>query len=189
MKIRLISALAIVCLVVLGTSSAALAATTQLSASLSGANEVGDGDPDGTGSAVVDIDPETGEVCFAITVSGVDAPSAAHIHVGGAGTNGGVVVDFDWANTNGEGCVTAPSPTLVAITTNPSLYYVNVHNADFPGGAVRGQLAASAGEPVEVPSELAFTGSGLTSLLAAAGVALVATGGGVLRAASRRDRD
>jgi hypothetical protein len=33
-------------------------------------------------------------------------------------------------------------PGLIkAIRQNPSAYYVNVHNADFPAGAVRGQLS------------------------------------------------
>ena len=29
---------------------------------------------------------------------------------------------------------------IEAIETNPNRYYVNVHNAKYPGGAIRGQL-------------------------------------------------
>ena len=40
-----------------------------------------------------------------------------------------------------DGCVTVPREILTAILANPANYYVNVHNAEFPAGAVRGQLA------------------------------------------------
>jgi hypothetical protein len=41
-----------------------------------------------------------------------------------------------------SGCVIGDSPELIkAITQNPQNYYVNVHNADFPAGALRGQLS------------------------------------------------
>lgn len=152
-----------------------------LEASLTGAAEVGEpGDADGFGSASLAITPEAGEVCFAISVSNIAAPAAAHIHIGGAGTNGGVVVNLDWENTGGNGCVSAGSPDLVAITTNPSLYYVNVHNADHPAGAIRGQLSAASG-----PSELAFTGTDLTATLAVAGGAMIAAGALMVRSARR----
>jgi hypothetical protein len=39
-----------------------------------------------------------------------------------------------------QGCVTADKDLIKDIRQNPENYYVNVHNAAFPGGAVRGQL-------------------------------------------------
>jgi hypothetical protein len=36
--------------------------------------------------------------------------------------------------------VTADRELLKAIASDPEDYYVNVHNADYPAGAVRGQL-------------------------------------------------
>jgi hypothetical protein len=40
-----------------------------------------------------------------------------------------------------EACVSAAQELVQAIIQNPENYYVNVHNAPFPGGAVRGQLS------------------------------------------------
>jgi hypothetical protein len=60
--------------------------------------------------------------------------------------NGNVVVPFFAgalpASVNGfAGSVTGVDPMLVrAINRNPRGYYTNLHNADFPGGAIRGQL-------------------------------------------------
>ena len=44
--------------------------------------------------------------------------------------------------TNGEssGCASASGELIKAIFQNPANYYVNVHNAEYPGGALRGQL-------------------------------------------------
>jgi hypothetical protein len=37
--------------------------------------------------------------------------------------------------------VSAPRELILEIIQNPEAFYVNVHNADFPAGAVRGQLS------------------------------------------------
>jgi hypothetical protein len=43
------------------------------------------------------------------------------------------------------GCVTVDPMLLQAIKTDPSAYYVNLHNTRYPMGAIRGQLRASLG--------------------------------------------
>lgn len=111
-----------------------------LAAELNGANEVGPGDPDGSGHANVTLNQGQGEVCFSIETSNVDNILAAHIHVGAAGVNGGVVVNLDWAGTGGNGCVEATAELIKQIRQDPSGYYVNVHSPEFPAGAIRGQL-------------------------------------------------
>ena len=105
---------------------------------LTGAAEVpGPGDPDGSGTATLTINPGTGQVCSTIEVTDVDPLRAAHIHVGSATVAGPVVVPLN----TGTGCtVVEDRELLVAIITDPSSYYVNVHNATYPAGALRGQL-------------------------------------------------
>jgi hypothetical protein len=39
-----------------------------------------------------------------------------------------------------KGCKTADAAVVKDIMGNPANYYVNVHNAAYPKGAVRGQL-------------------------------------------------
>lgn len=127
----------------------AQATGTSLFAVLLGGNEVsatGDanaGSPDGQGSATVIIRDTT--LCFAVIVSDIDVPIAAHIHQGGAGTNGPVVVTLVEPSTENpgtsSGCIPGLDATLLNdIGTSPAAFYVNVHTEQFPDGAVRGQL-------------------------------------------------
>jgi hypothetical protein len=125
-------------LLFLGTAPAFAHGGGPFKAALSGANEVPAGDPDGDGLARVRLNHGQGRVCFAITVRKIDPVTAAHIHIGAAGTNGPVVVDFAGQL---HGCVEGVDKDLIqAIRQNPSGYYVNVHTGEYPDGAVRGQL-------------------------------------------------
>ena len=115
----------------------------ELSASLTGAAELpGPGDPDGSGSARITLNAGQGEVCFRLEVSNIAPATAAHIHVGDVTTFGPVVVGLA-PPTSGSStaCVSADQDLVQEIHRNPAAYYVNVHNADFPAGAIRGQLA------------------------------------------------
>jgi hypothetical protein len=123
-------------------SGVAMAGGRPISIGLTGAAEApGPGDPDGSGTASFTFNPGTGEVCYEFSVTGVAPLAAAHIHVAPAGSPGPVVIPTPPTSaTGGSGCVTADRDLIVAILTNPSDYYFNVHNADFPAGALRGQL-------------------------------------------------
>lgn len=113
-----------------------------LSAALAGINEVPNpADPDGSGMAKVTLNQGQGTISYELHVSGIVPAAAAHIHVGAAGTNGPVVVHL-MAPTSGSsmGTVKVDEALIKAIRQNPEGYYVNVHNSEFPGGAVRGQL-------------------------------------------------
>jgi len=113
-----------------------------LVAILSGANEVDAGDPGTTGLATVEVEAETGEVCTQVT-SNVEGATAMHIHKGAAGTNGPVVVPLDSETINGpRTCVLVATDLAKAIVANPAGFYVNIHTAEKPGGATRGQLTS-----------------------------------------------
>jgi hypothetical protein len=97
----------------------------------------------GSGSATVFLSPSLGIVCFDLSVSGIVLPAtASHIHKGAAGVAGPVVVPFaPLPNGSASGCTFGVDPGLINdILANPANYYVNVHNAPYPAGAIRGQL-------------------------------------------------
>jgi len=99
------------------------------------------GDPAGSGSATVTVNFAEREVCYELTVSGIDTPTAAHIHKGVAGVAGPVVVPLETPEDGtSEGCEQISAGLAAQILARPSRFYVNVHNEDFPAGAVRGQL-------------------------------------------------
>lgn len=134
--------------------SSVFAQGAPLFAVLNGGNEVSAagaaraGDLDGFGSATVtfsNITTTSFTLCYAILVSNITAATAAHIHRGRSGVNGGIVVNFAApVGSPGRiaGCVVINNnlALLGQLRAFPSEFYVNVHNAAFPAGAVRGQL-------------------------------------------------
>jgi hypothetical protein len=108
------------------------------------------GDVDGSGLAVLTMNPGQGQVCYTITVENIGVPTepaaglgAAHIH---DEATGGIFVDLEtnWTASNGgfitSGCTATDRERILAIFGDLSAYYVNIHTVDFPGGAIRGQL-------------------------------------------------
>ena len=120
---------------------AAHAATTNEKAAMVGSEEVpGPGDPDGKATVTLALDDVANTICYQFMYSGIDKPTAAHIHVGARGVAGPPAVTLDI--TRGDnGCVNADPATLKNIRDNPAGHYVNIHNQTYPKGAVRGQLA------------------------------------------------
>lgn len=110
---------------------------------LTGAAEVpGPGDPDGSGTAELTLNPGQGEVCFELVVSGIEPAAAAHIHRGGTTVAGPVVVGLTPPTSgSSKACVSADRDLINEIIQNPDGFYVNVHNAVYPAGALRGQLS------------------------------------------------
>ncbi len=109
---------------------------------LSGPAEVPPAPAAGHGIASVTIDTAKGQLCYELSATGTDTPTMAHVHKGAVGVAGPVVVPLDPpAQGSSKGCATAPADTLAAILADPSSYYVNVHTAKYPKGAMRGQLS------------------------------------------------
>jgi hypothetical protein len=144
---------AVVCF--LAFASVAQAGGRPLTAELSADNEVQTPDPtllsDATGTANVELNQGLSRVCWRLTGSNLTSPmTAAHIHLGPAGTNGPVVIGFFGppgttpppASLPAEGCVENVSGALIKrIRQNPAQFYVNVHTVLFPNGEMRGQLS------------------------------------------------
>ena len=114
-----------------------------LTATLTGAAEVPNpGDPDGSGTALITLNEGQGTVCWLLTVSNIAPATAAHIHIAPAGVAGPVIIPLSPPTSGSSSGCTSVDPDLIkAIRQNPANYYVNVHNAEYPGGAVRGQLS------------------------------------------------
>lgn len=126
------------------TAGAAAAATTGLTAALSGAAEVPPNDSPGTGSVTGIYDSATMKFTYTITYSGLSGPvTGAHFHgPAAAGANGPHTLEIA-DNTlgpriNGMAKLTAAQAAdLVA-----GKWYLNLHTAKFKGGELRGQLMA-----------------------------------------------
>jgi hypothetical protein len=116
---------------------------------MTGANEAPTvADPDGLGIGLFTLDPSTGTVTFNLCVFNINPPTAAHIHRGGSNLAGPIIIPFNSPFVNGcsTGSTTGVATSLMSdIIANPAAFYANVHNADFPGGAIRGQLTAAPG--------------------------------------------
>jgi hypothetical protein len=141
MRRRLAVAATVASSALLVLAAPAQAEPSFLHADLTGAAEVpGPGDPDGGGTAFVVALPDQGKVCFTLFVHGIGTANGAHIHEAPADEAGPVVVTLEPPASGGSGGC-GDTAEAADIATQPEDYYVNVHNAEFPGGAVRGQLS------------------------------------------------
>ena len=114
----------------------------KLTANLSGANTTS------TGTFTARFNRGQGMICYTLTETGLVNVTAAHIHVfdasqlGAPFVNNGIVVPLAAPTTgSATGCVSAPRAIVKAIASNSSNFYVNVHTATAPAGAIQGTLS------------------------------------------------
>ena len=107
------------------------------------AERPGPGDPDGTGTAEFRINAGQMRVCYTLIVSNIGTPTAAHIHRAGPEAPGPVVVPLvpPAASGRSHDCATVTRDLAQELIQNPGAFYVNVHTAAFPAGAIRAQLS------------------------------------------------
>lgn len=141
MRRILFMAATVALLVVMAVPAQAQRVTLDFVVDLSGDQEVGGGDPDGSGVARLDFTRGNRELCFDVEVFNIDEVTGIHIHDGDVGVNGPIVIDFDFATNGFEGCVAVDRGVAREILRNPAGFYVNVHTVEYPDGAIRGQLA------------------------------------------------
>lgn len=143
MKKTTLLSMILIALTVLALASIAADGGRPIMVEMTGAAErPNPGDPDGSGTASFWLNHGQGQICYELSVANIAPATAAHIHVAPPTAAGPVVVPLA-APTSGmsSGCVSVDGDLIKAIMQNPENYYVNVHNAEFPGGAVRGQLS------------------------------------------------
>lgn len=162
------------------------AAPIVYTATLNGSSEVPPTGSTATGSAEVDFDISAHTMDVHITFSGLlgGSATAAHIHaVAPAGATAGVAVPFtgfpgatsgtydhvfDTSSTStynatfvtNEGGTATSAEAALAAALAAGDAYVNIHDAQFPAGEIRGQLAA-----VPEPTTSLLLGSGLLGLV------------------------
>ncbi|MEZ4585750.1 MAG: CHRD domain-containing protein [Gemmatimonadales bacterium] len=120
-----------------------------LQAEMTGTTEVpGPGDRDGRGTIRLRVLADSGKVCYEATITGIARPRQVHVHQGEVGSAGPPVVTLtsDLA-ANPSGCVMTEPAVLAEVVEQPGRFYLNVHSAEHPAGAIRGQLALALGEP------------------------------------------
>ncbi len=127
-------------------SSATLTAICVLqtvTATLSGASEVPPNASTASGSVTGTFNPSTNQLNLTVSFNGLAAnASAGHIHNAAVGVNGLPIIGFSGVPASMSGTfnysgVITPVQATALLAGNT---YINIHNASFPGGEVRGQL-------------------------------------------------
>ena len=118
---------------------AQVALAADVKVTLAGDQEVPAIKTEAKGSGTITVkDDKT--VSGSVTFSGL-SPTAAHIHEGAAGKNGGVIIPL---TKSGDNTFTVPAGAKLTDAQYEAFkkgeLYVNVHTAANPGGEIRGQL-------------------------------------------------
>lgn len=168
MNTSIVAKLATAAILSLGAALPASAITYTFSADLSGANEAPPNASPAYGTAIVTFDDAALTVSVLELWANLTGPvTANHIHccttLPGAGT-AGVALGFTGVPAVNTGfysntfVLAAGAFSSLLSGTQAGLSYVNIHTANFPGGEIRGFLAAS---PVPEPATFGLMALGL----------------------------
>lgn len=114
-----------------------------LAFAVSGAQEVPAVETEAEGDAYALVNTESGDLMLVVNTRNLETASAAHIHAGIAGVNGGVIVGLEQDGTDASIWRLPADTSLDAATLEEFLdagHYVNVHTPTNPGGEIRGQI-------------------------------------------------
>jgi hypothetical protein len=147
--------------VALGTGVVSAQSTFQ--AILSGSQEVPANASTATGFGTVVLNAAKTQITVNESWSGLSAAaSASHIHgPAGIGTNNNVIFPFSGVPAATSGAIPEQTFTITAQQVaylEGGLLYMNVHDGNFPGGEIRGQLVLV---PEPSVATLAIVGGGL----------------------------
>jgi hypothetical protein len=101
------------------------------------------GDKGGSGTAHVTLITSEDQLCYSLEASDIEPGTKAHIHEGTAEERGPTVVELDPPpeDRTSSRCTDINPALLRNLLEKPQRYYVDVHNKEFPHGAIRGQLS------------------------------------------------
>jgi hypothetical protein len=138
-KMSSIAATAVVVTAVGLSGGVAVAQVPQHHVTLTGAKEAPTtGDPNGSGEFSWSLDGS--RICYLLSAKKIGTAAAAHIHRGAVGVAGPVRVELTAPTPASAGCKTPSAPPATTLREHPRRFYVNVHTAAFPNGAIRAQL-------------------------------------------------
>ena len=114
--------------------------TVTFSVAADSAQEIPTTGSEALGSGTLTLDQTTGLLTGTVTTTGITT-TAAHIHEGFAGTNGGIIIALDVDGAT----ITVPDSTVLTADQQASMqtggYYLNIHSDANPAGEIRAQLA------------------------------------------------
>jgi hypothetical protein len=126
-------------LAVLGAMGVGVASAVDVKVTLSGSQEVPPVTTSATGSGTITVAADQ-SIAGTIKTTGVKG-TAAHIHLGPAGTNGEVLIPLTKAGD--DGWAVGPGAKLQDAhyqAFKDGKLYINVHSAAHPNGEIRGQI-------------------------------------------------
>lgn len=99
------------------------------------------GASDAAGTAQLDLDPATGEICYRFEVAGLTDPFPGHIHAAPTGASGGITVDFGYlTGVTPSGCIDSFPADVADMIRHPERRYVELHDTA-RGFGIRSRLA------------------------------------------------